>query len=91
MCTRARFSEAAMKLTGTVPMTALAALLTVFVLFFLYLMIQVNRIEAGDGNAENQSISPCIEKYKSPTPQINELMGLSGFCFGKIASQLKLD
>jgi hypothetical protein len=69
----------------------LVALLTLFVLFFLYLMVEVNHIETGDSNSESQSLSSCIEKYKSPTSQVNELYSLSTFCFGKIASQFKLD
>ena len=71
--------------------SVLVALLALFFLFFLYLMVEVNHIEAGDTNSESQSLSSCIEKYKTPTPQVDELYGLSNFCFGKIASQFKLD
>jgi hypothetical protein len=80
-----------MKLNSPLPIISLITLLTLFVLFFLYLMVQVNHIEAGDSSSESQGLSSCVEKYKSPTAQINELYGLSNFCFGKIASQFKLD
>jgi hypothetical protein len=54
-------------------------------------MIEVNHIDAGDGHSEIENISSCIEKYKPSTSQVNDLYGLSYFCFGKIASQFKLD
>jgi len=70
---------------------ALVGLLALFVFFFLYLMVGVNRLDTGNTNSENETISSCIEKSKSPASQVSELYGLSNFCFGKIGSQFKLD
>jgi hypothetical protein len=65
------------------------------VLFFLYLMLGVRRVEVERSNVDGQAVSACIEKQKSifsgSALTVEQLYSLNGFCYDNIGSQLKID
>jgi hypothetical protein len=77
------------------PVIAVVIIPVLLVLFFLYLMHDVRRIEIDQSNVDGQAVSACIEKHKPllnvSNLTVDQLYRLNGFCYDTIGSQLKID
>ncbi len=75
------------------PAITAAAICLPLVIFFLYLMLEVRRIEIDRSNVDGQAVSACIEKQRSNVSDVtvDQLYRLNDFCYDTIGSQLKID
>jgi hypothetical protein len=69
--------------------------LAILLIFFLYLIVGLARVETDGSNVDGKAVSACIEKL---TPVVNvanmnvtALYSLNGFCYNSLGSQLKID
>ena len=80
---------------SVVPAITAAAICLPLVLFFLYLMLEVGRIEIDRSNDDGHAVSACIEKQQSllnvSNVTVDQLYRLNDFCYDTIGSQLKID
>jgi hypothetical protein len=65
----------------------------VLLVFFLYLIMTVGRVETAV--PQHDAVAVCIDRYKASTGittvNVGDLYHLNGFCYDHIGSQLKID
>jgi hypothetical protein len=78
-----------------VPTVAIAAVPTILVLFFLYLMVGVSRIQTDQSDVGGNAVSNCNEKYQhvinAQNLSVAPLLDIHTLCYSIILSQLKID
>src|SRR3984893_18542652 len=84
-----------METSRPLPMLIGAISLGLLLVFFLYLVVGLARVQTDERNVDGKAISTCLDKFKPPSGissvSVNDLLSLNGFCYTTLGFQLKID